>query len=120
MVQRVFARRWKITKKTLTLTAQDLLTGGVNRMARWYLLASAVYNADGDPIMSDGTYDKLCHAILERYDELNEDIDPGIKQWVVKEALVAGSGLGTEDKPMSLREQSCFDKAMAGWFKIKD
>jgi len=61
-----------------------------NMLIPWYLMSAYAYYVEDDPIISDGTFDRLCKKLLDNFDTV-EHIH---KEYVTEDALIAGTYLG--------------------------
>jgi len=84
----------------------DVIDSKPNMMIPWYIMASYAYYVQDDPLLSDGSFDRLVHRLLESYNEIEHQH----KSFVTTDALEAGTYLGeyptrTEDVIKQLRRE---------------
>jgi hypothetical protein len=84
----------------------DITDSNHNMLIPWYIMASYAYYVQDDPLLSDGSFDRLCTKLLDQYDDLEHQH----KSFVDKEQLTAGTYLGeyptrTEDVIKQLRRE---------------
>ena len=68
----------------------DTVDSNPNMLIPWYIMASYAYYIQDDPLLSDGSFDRLCTRLLEQYD----NIEHQHKDFLDKDALRAGTYLG--------------------------
>ena len=68
----------------------DTVDSNPNMLIPWYIMASYAYYIQDDPLLSDGSFDRLCTRLLEQYDNLEHQH----KDFLDKDTLRAGTYLG--------------------------
>lgn len=70
--------------------AMDNTETNPNMLIPWYIMASYAYYVEDNPLLTDGSFDRLCTKLLDKYDDLEHQH----KSFVDKEQLTAGTFLG--------------------------
>ena len=73
-----------------TKICMDIIESKPNMLIPWYIMASYAYYVQDDPLLTDGSFDRLCTKLLDQYDDLEHQH----KSFVDKEQLTAGTFLG--------------------------
>jgi len=68
----------------------DAIDSNSNMTVPWYLMASYAYYEEDDPIITDGSFDRLAKRILNEWD----DISHVHKDFLNKDMLEAGTYTG--------------------------
>jgi len=68
----------------------DSIESNPNMLVPWYIMASYAYYVEDNPLLTDGSFDRLATKLLENFDTIEHQH----KEFIDKDALHAGSYLG--------------------------
>jgi len=68
----------------------DTIESNPNMLVPWYIMASYAYYVEDNPLLTDGSFDRLATKLLENFDTIEHQH----KEFIDKDALHAGSYLG--------------------------
>ncbi len=68
----------------------DATESNLNMLVPWYIMAAYAYYVEDNPLLTDGSFDRLATRLLENFDKVEHQH----KEFIDKDALHAGSYLG--------------------------
>lgn len=68
----------------------DTIESNPNMLVPWYIMAAYSYYVEDNPLLTDGSFDRLATRLLENFDKVEHQH----KEFIDKDALYAGSYLG--------------------------
>ena len=68
----------------------DSIESNPNMLVPWYIMASYSYYVEDNPLLTDGSFDRLTTRLLENFDE----VEHLHKEFIDKDTVRAGTYLG--------------------------
>ena len=78
------------TSDNLDKELSDFIRGNINLCVPWYILACYAYYEEDDPILSDGSFDRLTRKMIDNW----EDIEHIHKEYISLDMLNASTYIG--------------------------
>ena len=68
----------------------DSIESNPNMLVPWYIMASYAYYVEDNPLLTDGSFDRLATRLVEKFDEVEHQH----KEFIDKDTVSAGTYLG--------------------------
>ena len=68
----------------------DTIESNPNMLVPWYIMAAYAYYVEDNPLLTDGSFDRLTTRLLEKFDE----VEHLHKEFIDKDTVCAGTYLG--------------------------
>lgn len=69
----------------------DVIETNINMTVPWFLMAAYAYYVEDEPILSDASFDRMVHRMIDNWDK----IEHRHKELITLDMLKAGTYLGT-------------------------